>query len=332
MRKLSLVVLTLAVVALVGGYLFWQQQMKPHSDEIVLHGNVDIRQVASAFEISGRIVSMSVEEGDHVQQGQPLAQLDTQTLQLQLNRSQALINLSQAQLNELQNGTRPQEIARAQAALEAAKAQQQLAQQRLNRLRKAAQGDLGSAVSKIDLDNAVAQFKVARADAKQAQEALALAQEGPREELIVQAQARLAQAQAEMALLKHQLEQSTLNAPTDATIRARLAEPGDMTSPQSAVYTLALTQPKWVRVFIPETDLSRIKPGQAAQVYSDSAPDTPVKGTVGYISSVAEFTPKAVQTETLRTALVYEVRVRVDDAANLLRLGMPATVRLQATQ
>jgi len=111
-------------------------------------------------------------------------------------------------------------------------------------------------------------------------------------------------------------------------VRARLLEPGDLASPQRPVFTLAITQPKWVRAFVPEPRLSQIRPGMAASVSTDSDPEHPLAGRIGFISSVAEFTPKTVQTEELRTSLVYEVRVEVDDPANALRLGMPATVRI----
>jgi HlyD family secretion protein len=105
-------------------------------------------------------------------------------------------------------------------------------------------------------------------------------------------------------------------------------EPGDMASPQRPVYTLAITDPKWVRAYVTEVDLGRIKPGMSATLVTDSHPDQPLKGKVGYISSVAEFTPKTVQTEELRSSLVYEIRVLADDADDRLRLGMPVTVRL----
>lgn len=101
-----------------------------------------------------------------------------------------------------------------------------------------------------------------------------------------------------------------------------------MASPQRPVYTLAIYDPKWIRAYVNETDLGRIKLGMAAHVLTDSYPGQAIAGKVGYISSVAEFTPKNVQTETLRTSLVYEVRVLVQDPDDRLRLGMPATVTI----
>ena len=145
---------------------------------------------------------------------------------------------------------------------------------------------------------------------------------------IAAAEAQLKASEAQLAQLRHQIDLGRLRAPTDAVVRSRLREPGDMVTSQVPVFTLALTKPKWVRVYVGEPDLGKIKPGMAAQVFTDSHPDRPIAGKVGYISSVAEFTPKSVQTEELRTSLVYEVRVVVEDPGNVLRLGQPATVRL----
>jgi HlyD family secretion protein len=150
---------------------------------------------------------------------------------------------------------------------------------------------------------------------------------GPRKEDIAQARAQLDVARASLALLEQQLVDAQLKSPINAVVRARLLEPGDMASPQRPVFTLAITDPKWVRAYVNETDLPRIRPGMAAQVQIDGMAG-PLEGRVGYIASVAEFTPKAVQTEELRSSLVYEIRVLTDDPGDHLRLGMPATVRI----
>lgn len=101
-----------------------------------------------------------------------------------------------------------------------------------------------------------------------------------------------------------------------------------MVSAASPVYEVALMEPMWVRAWIDEVNLGKIAVGQKVKVFSDSYPQEPFEGTVGFVSTVAEFTPKTVQTEALRTALVYEVRVTVQDPLHRLRLGMPATVQL----
>jgi HlyD family secretion protein len=103
-----------------------------------------------------------------------------------------------------------------------------------------------------------------------------------------------------------------------------------MASPQTPVFSVAIMDPKWVRAYVSEPDLGKVHPGDAVSISVDSFPDRKFDGWVGFISPVAEFTPKTVQTDELRTSLVYEVRVFVKDPSDDLRLGMPATVRLQS--
>ncbi|EMR6213858.1 HlyD family efflux transporter periplasmic adaptor subunit, partial [Acinetobacter baumannii] len=133
---------------------------------------------------------------------------------------------------------------------------------------------------------------------------------------------------ANLDLINYNLTQAELRSPVNAVVRARLQEVGDMTTAQKAVYTLALTNPKWIRVYVNEQDLSSIKMGDTAQVIRDAYPNQPMNGKIGYISSVAEFTPKTVQTEEIRTTLVYEVRVYVHDPNDQLKMGQPVTVNV----
>jgi HlyD family secretion protein len=124
------------------------------------------------------------------------------------------------------------------------------------------------------------------------------------------------------------LDDAQLTAPLDAVVRSRLAEPGEMASPQKPAFSLAITDPKWVRAYVSETDLGHVHPGTAATITVDAFAGRSFSGWVGFISPVAEFTPKTVQTPDLRTSLVYEIRVFVKDPGDELRLGMPATVHL----
>lgn len=300
---------------------------KRDSDTLVLFGNVDIRQVSLAFNGSDRVAEMRVEEGDRVRAGQILATLDTRTLKLQIAQAEAQTEAQKQVVMRLKNGTRPEEVAQAKANVAAAEADADFAGQQLRRLLEIS-GHSGEAISEQNLDNARSRQRYALAQLENRRKALRLALIGPRSEDIAQAEAQLEVARAELALLRHQLSLYELRAPIDATVRSRLLEPGDMASPQRPVYALAITEPKWVRAYVPEADLGRIRPGMGAQVTTDSHPDQPVQGRIGYISSVAEFTPKTVQTEELRTSLVYEVRVYVADPRDRLRLGMPATVHI----
>ena len=327
-KKILVPVLILGVAAAVLIVQPWRTSET--SDEIVLYGNVDLRQVALAFKGSERVQEMRVQEGDNVLPGQVLAVLDTTMLELRIRQAQAQVRVQQEGLNRLRSGSRPQEIAQTEAASAVAQAELTQARQQLQRLNAISVETAGQAVSKLDIEAAEARFAVAQANLNRAQQVQELSVDGPASEDIARAEAMLEAANAELAILEQQLIDAELRAPIAAIVRSRLLEPGDMASPQRPAYNLAITQPKWVRAYISEVDLGRVLPGQSASVSTDSHLDQSLTGTVGYISSVAEFTPKTVQTEDLRTSLVYEIRVQVNDPDNRLRLGMPATVRLDA--
>jgi HlyD family secretion protein len=231
-------------------------------------------------------------------------------------------------LLRLTNGTRPEEIAQDRANVASAKADADNALQRLARVESANGGTGGQAVSQQDVDSARALAQVTRAKLDNVGKALDLALAGPRMEEIGESRAQAEAARAQVDLLGHYLEDCRLLAPVTAVVRSRLLEPGDMADPMHPALALAVLSPKWVRAYVSEPDLGQIKLGAAARVTTDSQPNQAIAGRVGYISSVAEFTPKTVQTQELRTSLVYEIRVLVDDPEDRLRLGMPATVRL----
>ncbi|WP_299846011.1 HlyD family efflux transporter periplasmic adaptor subunit [uncultured Paracoccus sp.] len=328
MKKLTPILALFALLA--GGWWWWSHRGTTGSGDLVLYGNVDIRQIALAFDGSGRISELLVEEGDAVEKGQIVGRLDTRTLELQADAQEAVVEAQRQALMKFSNGSRPEEIAQVRAQLAAAAAAQVLAEQELTRVRQLRASRSGAA-SQQSLEQAQAGAEAATATVAQAQAALDLSLAGARAEDIAQAEAQLRSAEVQLELLRHQIGQGKLVAPDHAVIRSRLREPGDMVGPTTPVLALALTQPKWVRVYVGEPDLGRIRAGMAAEVVSDSQPDQPVAGTVGYIASVAEFTPKTVQTEELRTSLVYEVHVIVADQADRLRLGQPVTVRLATT-
>lgn len=297
---------------------------------LTLYGNVDIRQISLAFAESGRVLEMHVEEGDRVKAGDVLARLDDEALQLQLRQARAEVEVLRQSWLALQQGSRAEEIRRAEAEVKAAKAEAERTRLQKERLQKA--GKEGLAVSKLEQDNARWLHAAASAQVEAGEQALQLLQQGARAEDIAAARAQVEAGEAQVALLQYRIGQTTLRAPQDAVVRARLLEAGDMASSSRTAYTLALDSAKWVRAYVNEGQLGQVREGMAAQVFTDSYPDAAMEGVVGYISSVAEFTPKTVQTPDLRTDLVYEIRVRVADVDNRLRLGMPATVVLQEGQ
>lgn len=293
---------------------------------LTLYGNVDQRQVRLAFIDSERVAEVLVEEGAVVQPGQVLARLETRRLRDAIAVAEGNVKAAEAALARLHNGTRPEEIAQVRAAVASAEADLAFASQQYARYTGIWQKSGGSAVSKQDVDQARLQLNVAKARLKQEQEGLRLAEIGPREEDIAEAAATLLTRKNTLAELRNRLADAELKSPGVCVVRSRLLEPGDIASPERPAFSLAVLTPKWIRAYVSEPDLGRIRPGMAARVITDSHPGKPVAGTLGFIASVAEFTPKTVQTEDLRTALVYEVRVYVEDPDDRLRLGMPATV------
>jgi HlyD family secretion protein len=323
-KRLIPAIAVVALLLIAGAW--WLFSRNDRSDKIVVHGNVDLRQVELPFNDSERIAEVLVEEGTIVHAGQVLARLDTGRLVPRVQAAQANVAAQSEALRRLHNGARPEEIAQARASVNAAQAEAANARSQLERLRGISEDSKGRAVSAQDLEAATAAARMSEAQAENARKALELILAGPRQEDIDQTRALLDAAQAELALLQRQLADAELVAPRDGVIRNRLMEPGEFATPQRPVFSIAITNPKWIRAYVAEPDLGRINVGTPATATIDSAPDSPSQGRIGFISSTAEFTPKTVQTEELRTSLVYEVRVLVEDEEDRLRLGMPATV------
>ncbi len=289
---------------------------------LTLHGNVDIRQVDLGFRVSGRIAAMPLEEGAHVAQGALLASLDPAPLQDQLNAAQAQIAVAEAELDKRRNGNRPQDVAQARAKL--ADAQASLASAREEYERRAELVKTG-AVSQALFDASTAKFRSAEAQVSAAAEALSLQRAGARREDIAAAAAQRRQAEAQAAKTRTDLNDAALRAPNAGTILTRAREPGAIVQPGETVLTLTIDRPMRVRAYIPEPELTRISPGMAVTVKADGN-DKAYRGTIGNIAATAEFTPKTVQTESLRTDLVYRVRIIVTDPDDGLRQGAPVTI------
>ncbi len=327
-RGLTFVLLIILLGAAVFTWWF-TRPVEIKRNEILIYGNVDLRQVNLAFNGSERIKSLFVQEGDRVKRGQVLGSLDAERLEAAVAQAQARLEGQSQVVRRLENGTRPEEIEQARANVQAAQTDFENARRTFERLKETA---LGGATSRQNLDNARAAFEVARAKLQVNEKALELAILGPREEDIAEARAVLRANEANLVLLKRDLADATLTSPTDGVIQNRLLEPGDMASPQRPVFSIAVVDPKWVRAYVPEPDLGKIRPGMRAAVSTDSYPDKRYEGWIGFISPSASFTPKSVETTELRTSLVYEVRVFMKDPLDELRLGMPATVTIPLNQ
>jgi HlyD family secretion protein len=317
------------IAAVLAGLLWWRAHRHQAPQPLMLYGNIDLRQVDLSFNGSERIAAVLVQEGDRVRQGQLVARLDARRLEPQVAQAEAQVAAQQQVVARLHHGSRPEEIAQARANVGAAHADAANARRQYERL---ATLSAERAVSQLDVDNAKDARDIADAKLAVDQNTLHLAVIGPRKEDIAQAEAQLRANAAQLALLRQQLQDAQLVAPVDATVRTRIMEPGEMASPDKPVFSLAITNPKWVQAYVTEPDLGKVHPGMPASIRVDSYPDRRFAGWIGFVSPVAEFTPKAVETDQLRPNLVYEVRVFVTDTSDALRLGMPATVSLSPDQ
>lgn len=293
------------------------------SGGLVLSGTVEARETALSFQVNGRIDRLLVDEGEPVKQGQEVALLLADDYEQAVTRAQAEVAAAEAGLAALQAGTRKQELKVAEATLEQARAEQRFAEEEVQRTRSLIRKKLAS---QEQLDQAQLKRDVANSAVRRAQQQLQLLQEGPRQEDIDRASAELAARRSALKTAEQQLSYTHLMSPVSGTVTLRLAEAGEVVGPGQPVFKVAeLTHP-WVRAYLNETDLARVRLGQKVSVTVDGLPGKTFHGTLSFISPKAEFTPKSVETRALRVDLVYRVKVRLEDPEGVLKLGMPADV------
>lgn len=327
-KRLLVIALLLTAGVALAALVWWPRQSGDGEGVLTLYGNVDIREVRLGFRVGGRLESVTREEGDRVAPGDVLARLDAEPYRQALAAAEAQAEAAAANLAKQRAGSRPQEIQQARAEVRAAEAAAGDAAVELERQRSLlARG----ATTERTLDAAAARARETAARLEAAREALALAEEGFRSEDIRAAEAELARARAEAAQARTRLGDTELAAPSAGTILSRIREPGAVLAPGEPVYSLSLDRPVWIRAYVDEPDLGRVRPGMRALVATDSR-DEPYRGHVGFISPQAEFTPKNVATERLRTDLVYRLRVVVEEPDEGLRQGMPVTVVLHPAE
>lgn len=271
MKRIGIVIGILVLLVAIAIGLYFALREKKNPNELVLYGNVDVRQVDIGFRVSGRLIQLYFEEGDFVHEGSLMAILEKSPYDSQISQAEA--NLESIKAN----------LANAEILL----------------TRRLQAVEVGG-VSKEDVD-----------DARSSRNALA---------------ANAAAAEAALAVATDNLNYTEVYAPSDGIILSRIREPGTVVNPADPVYTLSVSSPVWIRAYVDETQLGEIYYGMDADVYTDCGRF--YRGRVGFISPVAEFTPKTVETTKLRTDLVYRLRVYADNPDRYLKQGMPVTVKL----
>ncbi|WP_183355071.1 HlyD family secretion protein [Geomonas silvestris] len=291
-----------------------------------ISGNIELTEVQVSFQVPGRVTQRLVDEGALVRQGDLVARLDAAELTQALEAARGEEAAAAAALAELKAGSRREELAQGEALLARAEAE-------AKRLATDYQRDKvlfgKEVIPKRELDAALAASDSAAAGVRERREALALLRKGPRREQIDQAQARLAAARARVASAQERLDWATLRAPIGGVVLSKSIEPGEQVAAGTPVVTLGDTSQCWLKGYIPENQLGRVKLGQAVRVTTDSHPGKVYPGQVSFISSEAEFTPKSVQTEKERVKLVYRIKVTLANPGLELKPGMPADAEIQ---
>ncbi len=392
MKKRLLIVLLLLVIGITGSFAYFSLQKPQDSSSLLISGIIEATEADISFRIPGILTRRLVDEGESVAAGQLIATLDEtdQTITLagaqadlayagavleemeagsrsqEIKQSRARLSQAEAVLAALSSGSRPQEIkraradlARAQAAEKAAAAQQKQAKADFTRYATLYREQ---GVSKTEYDNYQTRFVTAQnswsesqervtgareylslqqegpriEEINQAEAAVTLAQEeyslvreGPRIEVIAQARARVQAAEAAAKLAEQKLRYTRIHAPMAGVVLSKSAEPGEYLNPAIPVVTLGDISHPWLRGYINEKDLGRVKLGQAVEVSTDSFPGKTYMGRISYISSQAEFTPKSVQTFEERVKLMFRIKISLDNPDNELKPGMPADGLIQ---
>jgi HlyD family secretion protein len=388
MRKKIGIVIILVLVIAGASIILFRQAGHTSDNAIVVSGNIELTEVNIAFKTPGKLIERTVDEGDVVQKGQVIARLDRDQLTAQRDRETAGLNSAlaqlaqaetslawqrenlaadleqrkadlasyQARLQELKNGSRPQEIREANAAIDAAQAEFDRAQRDWDRAQTLYKDD---DISTAQHDQYRSRWEGTEATLKQAKERQALVLAGPRIEQIEAANAQVQRARASLkmaetntlevkrreqeltfrrseierakaniALIDSQLADTIAVSPVDGVVLVKAADVGEILAAGTTVVTIGDIDHPWLRAYINETDLGRVKLGTKAKVTTDSYPGKTYEGRVSFIASEAEFTPKQIQTEEERVKLVYRIKIDLDNPHHELKSNMPADAEI----
>jgi HlyD family secretion protein len=314
---------------------------KPPADHARVSGQVEATDVQVAAPVGGRLLELRVDEGDRVAAGAVIAVLDSADAVLALARARADRAQADAQLRLQLAGSRPEDIRQAEAQVAAAATEVRgadtevaSAQADVDRFESLLASNSGSrkqrddAVTRRDLAKARAQG--ARDRVRAADEALARLRSGSRREDVAGARARVASADAQIATLEKAIADATVTAPLAGIVSEKLADPGEMLAPRAPIVVVTDLEHVWANVYVDEPAVPRLTLGQPATLFTDAG-GAGLPGTVSYISSKAEFTPRNVQTAEDRSRLVYRVKISVTNTSGTLKAGMPVEADIPFT-
>ena len=342
MKKIIVIILVILIATSFGfvykdevkAELIKMNEIKEHP--LTLYGNIDHRTINMAFSISERIAQIIPEEGNIVKKGDLLGSLESVRIENEIEAAKAeikmkevAVNYAKSKVERLKNGSRPEDIVILKSLNTALESQVKYNKDDMNRQKNLLKNNAISAQSSQLSETNYIFYNALLSASKSALNRFI---SGERQDdietaniAVEQAYAALKKAEAELIMKEQKLADTKLYAPCDGIIRNRLLEPGEMSTPQMAALNMAVISPKWIRCYLNETLLTKVKIGDKAIVKCDGAAKD-FEGWVGFVSPNAEFTPKNIETVELRTNLVYEIRVFLEDPENTLKLGAPVTV------
>jgi HlyD family secretion protein len=291
------------------------------SAPVTVTGTIEATQVDVSVKITGRILERLVKEGDRVRRGQPLVRLDDAELAADVRRQEAALRSAQATLRDLEKGARPQEIEDARAAVSSAEATRSMTEREFERNDKLFKANL---IAAQDVDRARQAFEVAMAQERSARQKLALLLEGSRPDQVDAARWQVSQAESALAQAQSRLREALVVSPIDGVVLRKNLEAGETANPGVPILTLVNPRDVWLRAYVPETEVGRLKVGDTATLRVDAYPQRTFRGRLIEIGSEAEYTPRNVQTKKERVNLVFRIKIQIDNPEGILKPGLPA--------
>ncbi len=292
-----------------------------HKGTIEASGTLEAVEVKVSAKVPGQVVQLFVDEGSQVKAGDTLAVLDHATQEIQLRQAEAGVSLADAQYQLLVNGARSEDIQQAEDAVKQLESSSKVAETDYRRMK-----DLyaSKSISKKQFDDAESRYVVAQAQLSSARQSLKKMKSFARPEDLEAARARLNQAKANADLLRKQITDSYVIAPVSGTVTNKPVEVGELVGAGTAIATISRLETLNLMIYVSDTELGKVKLNGTADIVIDTYPDKTFPGRVVFISPIAEFTPKNVQTKEDRTKLVFGVKLEVDNKEGILKAGMPA--------
>ena len=324
MKKVVIPIAVIGVVgALAGGVLL--RRSSGDGNSVRVSGNIEVTELELSFKIPGRVEQRFLDEGQGVEKGACVAVLETADLAAEAAMREAELRAAESNLADLESGSRPSEIDAAKARLVSAMADRDRLE---SEFRSAQQLLQNKVISDEEFTHRKGVFEAAAARVREAAEQLKLTEEGPRRDQVSLARAKVEQAKAALELAQIRLGYAKITSPVSGVVLSKNVEPGEYVAPGTPVVTVGEIEKPWLRAYVNETDLGRVKLGQEVRIKTDTFPDKRYEGKISFIASQGEFTPRNVQTEKERVKLVYRIKVDIPNPRHELKPGMPADAEI----